>query len=461
MPTFCAALAANTSLVELLCSGHALDVAAARELAAALRSNTGLKSLSAGSASLGDDALTALLHEWENTTLKHLNLEFKGLGPAAGQALTSALSRGPTSCGIISLNLSRNELGPQGITALAAGVLACPQLTSLNLEDTEMDSTCTEALFGALAKCPLEELVVSHNPKLGASSAMHLAQALNDEALDSSTPVARMCLTKLWMEDIALGDEGFMYLLGCLSEDGRLVLPKLRDLHLGANGVTCSALDSAFADTDAGALLAMLPCLNTFRLSQNKISNIGAKVLGRALGVERTPQEEEERVENKVGMHLDLGSNAIGSNTINTTEEQLASHDGASELEAVLRSLLGAGAVSNLQLLGNPLGDAVAVAVPLALEGDEALTTLSVGGAGMSDDGLAKLLGAFHDVDRNALRVLELGGNTFGTLAEEALEELKEKNPALDVARDKKTEAAADEPNGPVPIEVVPPSGAN
>ncbi len=77
-----------------------------------MRRNTALTSLCIGDAAFGDEATIALVEGLRsNQTLRHLDLENKGLGPQGLEALGSVLAGG---AGLQTLNLARNSFGTQG-----------------------------------------------------------------------------------------------------------------------------------------------------------------------------------------------------------------------------------------------------------------------------------------------------------------------------------------------------------
>eukprot|EP00752_Nemacystus_decipiens_P017667 g15838.t1 len=92
---FSAALADNTSLAELLASGHPVDVAGATAFGEALSRNTTLRSLCVGDNSFGDKGVLALVESLKrNRGLLVLDLEYKSI--ASGEGLSKLLETHPT-----------------------------------------------------------------------------------------------------------------------------------------------------------------------------------------------------------------------------------------------------------------------------------------------------------------------------------------------------------------------------
>ncbi len=152
----CSALENNTRLNDFTATSHSLSVEDAEQFAGVLRSNSTLQSLSLGTSSFGNEALSALsgglsgvpgsspmvqhvndlpacmcsLHampvmahdEWlqpGNTGLQKLDLHSKGVGAPGLRALQQAIAAGT---GLDHLTLSGNSLGDEGAAAVAAAI---------------------------------------------------------------------------------------------------------------------------------------------------------------------------------------------------------------------------------------------------------------------------------------------------------------------------------------------------
>ncbi|KAG0169638.1 hypothetical protein DFQ29_009587 [Apophysomyces sp. BC1021] len=159
-----AALAHNTSLKELYCSGHVLDVTATEQLSEALTLNDTLESLNIGNHEFGRDAkLVAILCEGlaVNEGLLTVDWENKGLNKSSMEALSRCLEKNTV---LKNLNLSRNALDDDSINILALSLQQNKTLRSLNLSMNDIGPAGAQHLASCLAgNCHLEELDVSDN----------------------------------------------------------------------------------------------------------------------------------------------------------------------------------------------------------------------------------------------------------------------------------------------------------
>ena len=167
----CDALKANTHLLELYASGHAMDAATAGLFADMLAVNTALKSLCVGDPDFGDAGLKALTPGIEkSTSLASIDLENKGVGDAGAAALGAALASGGCKA-LTSVNLARNEaLGEAGIAAVCAGAAEGGILTALTLAGVALSDGACEALVNATNvyhKTPRGWRLVAHHASVG------------------------------------------------------------------------------------------------------------------------------------------------------------------------------------------------------------------------------------------------------------------------------------------------------
>ncbi|CAM9778785.1 unnamed protein product, partial [Laminaria digitata] len=137
-----AALASNTSLKDLLASGHPLGAAEAAAFGQALSKNTTLRALCLGDNSFGDEGVLALVAGLRsNRGLLVLDLEYKSI--SSGEGLSNLLETHPT---LTDLRLGRNQLGEPGIKALSVGLSRSSTLLRLDLSDNALDAAAAEAL---------------------------------------------------------------------------------------------------------------------------------------------------------------------------------------------------------------------------------------------------------------------------------------------------------------------------
>lgn len=233
VPKLAAALASNTSLQELLMSGHRLDVASARALGEALANHGALKHLSVGDSSLGDEAACALLAaSAPNTVIERLDLEDKGIGTKTLAALVPwlgasgtknlaalVLSRNPLGSGpgagdafaawkatglggLRHLELAGCSLGDRGAAQLADALLATPsgRLQLLDLSENGLTAAGAASLGAALRSCgSLRELRLSGNA-VGDTGLRFVIEGLAQRP-DAAGPL------DLLLENCALGPE--------------------------------------------------------------------------------------------------------------------------------------------------------------------------------------------------------------------------------------------------------------
>jgi Ran GTPase-activating protein (RanGAP) involved in mRNA processing and transport len=392
----CAALADNTSVRELLLSGHALSEEGARHFGAALRKNRTLRRLALGNASFGDKALEALLESWCNETLAHLDLELKGLSAAAMPALLAVLR---TPSGLVSLHLGRNALGDEGAAVLAEG-LRWAALERLDLHDCGVGEAGCRRLGEALhvrERCAggaTIALLLDGNP-IGNAGLVALATAAAHGP--HALPVA-----ELSVEGCSVGEAGVAALAGAAQQPGSS-WAALRTLRLGSNRLR-----------DASCITGLLSQLHRLQLERNALGLASAALEAALLQLPRGGVSGLEL--------LDLSSNKI-------------------EPDASLMRALGAAPVAELRLLGNSLGEAGANALMQAVRATgtaSVIRVLSLTGVGLTD--CTAVLAAARDCPN--LRTLELGANAIGDAGFSAVERLRDERHDLDIAVDKNPEEA-------------------
>ena len=189
LSVFCAALAANTTLAELLASGHSLSASQYAQLGEALRANRGLRTLGVGDSTMGDDGLAALVGAGlaENEGIEELDLAYKGITPRGVAALAAALAARqqrseaqgqdaggggegprPVAYALRSLVLARNSIGDGGVAALVSN-MNLRHLVHLGLSESEvgLDGVAGIAAFLRHPACSLAKLDLSYNQALG------------------------------------------------------------------------------------------------------------------------------------------------------------------------------------------------------------------------------------------------------------------------------------------------------
>ncbi|KAI9496159.1 hypothetical protein BDB00DRAFT_785847 [Zychaea mexicana] len=264
-----AALAHNTTLKVLYCSGHALEQEAMDQLSEALTLNDTLETLNIGNAELGQrDDLLHIFGEGlaVNEGLHHLDLENKGLSDASLTALAPALAKNTT---LRSLNLARNEL--------TNAIEPLDTLRCLNLAGNKIETQ-------------LERLNVSNNPLMESAGALTAALA-NNTALKSFKLMGITALNSDNEEDDIADSIHGNALMQNLAEALK-INRRLTRVWLDRNGIESQALESLSTTLAPSGLTEL-------RLRNNRVDDQGAKWLAQASAHDRR-------------VHLDLGSNAIG-----------------------------------------------------------------------------------------------------------------------------------------------------
>ena len=191
-------------------------------------------------------------------------------------ALANCLERMP---GLISLDLSDNNLGPACIPALVSGLQHLRNLQNLNLGGNVL--TGAQALIDCLQHLQeLRDLDLSIN-ELGVSDAQRLAACLP-------------CLPKfreLNLYSNSLGSAGFAALMGSLVD-----LPSLAKIDVRDNQVTGIAVMALAAALRATGRLQAMPALEHFLVGLNKLGDRSAKALAGCL--EHMPNLKSLNLEN-------------------------------------------------------------------------------------------------------------------------------------------------------------------
>ncbi|CAB1104375.1 unnamed protein product [Ectocarpus sp. CCAP 1310/34] len=445
---FSTALSGNTSLTELLASGHPLEVAGASAFGQALSRNTTLRSLCVGDNHFGDEGVIALVEGLKrNHGLLVLDLEYKSI--ASGEGLRTLLETHPTLAVRtyrikgVDLRLGRNQLGEAGIKSLSAGLSLSSTLLRLDLSGNQLNAAAAEALGRALCTHrpagtsavggvdgggsgggggvsppppPLEFLDVSRNP-LGDKGGAALFRALATSptltglvlAEAKLGPLAAAALAEALVPPPASPLPGGGGPSGPAEPDSGEMTPLPPPPPPPANGgglqklqtldVSKNELGAGGGTEVAGALSrGGAPRLETLSMAYNDVGDDGAAALGKAAGPRLAV--------------LDLSGNALGG--------------------AGIGAVLSAPGLREAKLFHNACKDE---GVPLVLEALLAggtLQTLDLGANGLTGAGLEILLPGLAAC--SSLQTLEVGANSNDERAEEAVRRSQSSNPALDIA---------------------------
>lgn len=348
-------LAANKTLAELHLSSHPVTITQALALAAGLSSNGGVRHVSIGNSTLGDEALVVLCDGFRRSRSLHtLDLEKKGLTSVSCGPLGRAVLESST---IRRVMLSDNELGDQGVAdflvcssklealelcaclnkadqwtlvaqAMAEAFSEAHALRRLELDRNALDERGAAALSGGLSTLTaLEQLSLNGNPAMGPGGLRAL--------------VFPSSLRRLDVGSTGAGDDGLRALANLV---GAGKLPKLEYINVCGCGATCrglAALLDGFGknggnvfEVDAGGnvlcdenlerfedslLSSVLRCrrLQSLRLHGCSLGAAGAQAFVRAL----TSETSDKRV------HVDEICDKTGDGTENHSYARHALRD--------------------------------------------------------------------------------------------------------------------------------------
>lgn len=249
----CEALAGTKHLELFAASGQALSARALEAVSSMLAVNTSLRKLAVGDNSLGDKGIEAIVPGLaKNQTLVALDAEHKCLGLGAAAALSRVLAVPSSNLG--HLNLARNQLDDEALSALCDGLQGNTHLTRLDLADNLLTALALPKLAAALPRCRVGNLNLSGN-KLGTESGDPAVGLLMDES-----PLRELCLDRCGLQGTA--DALFSGGLGRLS---RL---SVRDCGIDAVGVASLATGLERSTT-----------LESLDISENPLGDAGMAVI--------------------------------------------------------------------------------------------------------------------------------------------------------------------------------------
>lgn len=360
------ALARNTTLQELYCSGHALDREAMEQLSEALTLNDTLRKLNVGDSMLGQQPeLIQIFSEGlaVNEGLEELDLENKGLGHHTEnlQYLGASLKKHSR---LRSLHLARNNITEKGLACLLAAGLTTT-LRELDLRYNEIGPIGVSSLVKHMAF--LESLDVSENPLMEGAGVL-TAALTNAPQLHALKMVAVTGASEQDEEKKPVPEHGNALVEGLI--DGLKNQRALRYLYIDRNGIESSAMQSL------GVALAGSNVVD-LRMRDNEVGDDGAETLSKAI----TCLEKLELGGNRIGYRgfgalLDARIQHLGlfNNQINNFPEKLPSLQ-----ESTIVSLdIGCNHLT--------LSDMEAIVQVLSQQGVPKLTLLEMGGNAREED---------------------------------------------------------------------------
>ncbi|KAK3266723.1 hypothetical protein CYMTET_24681 [Cymbomonas tetramitiformis] len=306
-----------------------------------------------------------------------------------------------------SLDLSRNNIGPEGAEALT--VALTPNAAGLCNRSLDTLDVRGNAITGEAAE-QLAKAVLEH-PSMKVFNTIAMQDVKNDQ------------LTQLDLRKADVGIPGVVVLSKLLVFNGSLNTVNLSYNFIGDEGA--KALAVALTPNMEGVFNRFL---NTLDISGNNIGPDGAKALAVAL----TPNED--------------GVFNESLNTLNLDRNQLCGVDGdgdgtsdASGIKALANALASNKSLNTLNLADNNIGPDEAKALALALTPNQegvfntSLNTLILSGNEIGPEGAKALAAALTPNEKGmfntSLNTLNLKYNDVGDEGEAAVQEVVKKHP--------------------------------
>lgn len=309
------------------------------------------------------------------------------------------------------IELSRNNnIGNDGIGCLVMAAKehtsneagAFPSLQKLNLSDCNIGPLGMQSLAEILHdnRSKRIDIGLSSNP-IGSEGCQTLSKLI-------AIPGRGSIVSRLNLSHCAIGDEGITLLSNAATSNSCF---GLMFLDLSENSITCDG-----ARILARSLTDSWPSLIELELAKNDLGSNGVTLLMESIHTSNSLQR------------LDLTCTGCGK-------------------EGAIAALNNSGCLTTLRIFNNRLGSDGFHAISSCLRGGHAsIENIDLGGNNADEDSVVELLNTIadnRDSDvKSKLSVLEIGGNTFGAKAEEALTKLKQIFPHLDVAHDKPIDTA-------------------
>lgn len=304
--------------------------------------------------------------------------------PKATQLLTKVLENGGR---LVKLNLSKNDLGDNGLQAIAVKLSSCPALEHLNLSYNDFGVIGVEYLAGVLGQCKGLRHIDLYANRIGDDGVGILVDAIGEccPNIDSIVLGANN-----------IGPAGIERLAGVLGKWQNLFNIDLCCNQIGNAGVE--------------RLASVLPnCKNMshLNLAYNQIGPEGAEHLARML----------PKCNNLALIHINLCNNEFG--------------DDGTEILANAIGQCNNLALAELNLAGNQIGDDGAHSIGLMLTQCSGLRSLSLGSNLIDYAGIVSIAVVLEHRNNSALSQLDLSNNEFGDDGAEILAGVLGQCPAL------------------------------
>ncbi len=283
-------LQASQSLCELDLSYNNIQDTGTEAICESLKNNGKLQTLCLASNSIGVQgclAIASLLEQQVITSFLSLNLSHNSIGPQGMTYLCQSLQG--ISHQILTLNLGHNNIGVEGALAVAKRLQARQSLCELDLSHNNIQDTGTEAICESLKNNSKLQTICLASNGISAQGCLAIASLLEEHGenvvtLDLShnelRDVGAVCLSRglRWCNNLRFFDISNNYI-------GDLGVEAIRR-NLRCNITEISVACNYIEDNGAKALASCLRTCNQLtllNLSDNRIGDRGASNLGIAL----------------------------------------------------------------------------------------------------------------------------------------------------------------------------------
>ena len=435
-----AALKSNTNLKHISASGHRLSNNALQTLGQAIAVQGRIQSVAIGDSSMGDEGVKSFCSSFEHCDnqlgiiefgrLVELDFSKKGLHDGSGFgimgrsfAFSKTLQKVNISQNSSSLDVNVAEFSKHALAVARSqpNSVLFPNLKQLDLSDTSTGPTGLHSLVELLMSpmhCKYENILIlnlANNPLIGS----------NPYCLDRIAYLicCSQRIRSLNLSKCQINDEGMMALLAVPEMDySNVESLELLDLSdnifgvLGANRLA-KALKSSSSDDELHTS-CNLSALKKINLAGNPLTDIGVLSIASALY---------------------SAENIGGNDTLKIID---LSRTGCALNGAI--NILLCSKIKSLRLFDNKLGDEGFIGLaPLLKSGNACLEHIDLGGNSAKASAvnilLRSLLGSKEGVNSRSslLNTLELGGNEIDAEGEDLIQMLLLENSSLDIARDR------------------------
>ena len=224
-----------------------------------LKDNNTITKLNLSNNQIGPEGAIAIAAALkDNKTITTLGLHNNQIGPEGAIAIATALK----DKAITGLYLGNNQIGDEGAIAIAAALKDNKAITKLGLLNNQIGPEGAKAIAAVLKDNKTITTLSLGNNKIGDEGAIAIAAALKDNKI----------ITGLYLYDNQIGDEGAKALAAVLKDNKAITKLSLSNNQIGDEGAI--AIATALKDNKT---------ITTLNLERNKIGDKGEKALAAAL----------------------------------------------------------------------------------------------------------------------------------------------------------------------------------